>query len=111
MEKDVTNLIERLVLFEERLGVRLENLSAKITERLSSLPPYSRLDVMGELHVHNGMTLNQDTRLVFTIYDDSGRVIGTDHLGCFKKKFYGFEVFDRGFDLEPIRKPVPREKQ
>lgn len=96
MDRDITNLIERIELFEERLGVRLESLSAKIA---AGLLPLCYINIMGELHVHDGMTLNQDTQLIFAIYDDAGRVIGASYLSCFKKKFYGFEVFNVPFNL------------
>jgi hypothetical protein len=32
MSKDITHLIERLELFEERLGIRLEGLYAQISD-------------------------------------------------------------------------------
>jgi len=94
MDKDVSNLIERLELFEERLGVRLESLSATITGYATV---YVR--VMGELHVHEGMKLKQSTQLVAVIYDDSGRVIANVDNVYFKEKFYGFEVFQLIFNL------------
>ena len=85
MDKDASNLIERLELFEERLGVRLERVSAELRR--------GHVFVMGELHVTEGMTLDKDIWLIATFYDSEGRILDTQEMIYMKQKFYGFEVF------------------
>ena len=92
-EKDITHLIERLELFEERLGVRLEALSARIQLMDRSAGSYY-LNVYGELHPEHGTTLRENIDLVVSAYDPSGRVIGLGHTYFVTGKFFGFEAFN-----------------
>jgi hypothetical protein len=87
MSKDITHLIERLELFEERLGIRLEGLYAEISDDCQWVT------VNGEVHALEGMKLKQDINIVGAVYDNFGRVIVRNSWQVFKEKFYGFQVF------------------
>jgi hypothetical protein len=87
MSKDITHLIERLELFEERLGIRLEGLYAEISDDCRWVT------VNGEVHALEGMKLKQDISIVGAVYDNFGRVIVSNSWQVFKEKFYGFQVF------------------
>ena len=87
-KKNITHLIERLELFEERLGVRLERLSAIRGYRVDN-----DLMVSGELHAKPGRTLKETIELVVVVYDYSGRVIGLTRRTFVKGRFLGFEQF------------------
>jgi hypothetical protein len=65
MSKDITHLIERLELFEERLGIRLEGLYAQISDDCRWVT------VTGEVHALEGMKLNQNIKIVGAVYDNS----------------------------------------
>lgn len=91
---DVTSKIERLEVFEERLGVMLESLSAFVDD----VVPYF-LWVRGELHTRNGTELQEDVELMVAAYDSSGRVIGTGTRRYLAEDFFGLETFDLGFSL------------
>jgi hypothetical protein len=95
MSKDITHLIERLELFEERLGIRLEGLYAEISDDCRWVT------VTGEVHALEGMKLKQDIRIVGAVYDNSGRVLSTDDRGVFAAEFYGFKVFTLPIALPP----------
>jgi hypothetical protein len=95
MSKDITQLIERLELFEERLGIRLEGLYAEISDDCRWVT------VNGEVHALEGMKLKQDIRIVGAVYDNFGRVIVTISWQVFKEKFYGFQVFLLPITLPP----------
>ena len=88
---DVTNKLERLEVFEERSGVRLDSLSAFLKDWGDNDNIF--LTVSGELQSQVGTELQEDTYLVVAVYDSSGRIIGTDSLGFNSKDFFGLEIF------------------
>lgn len=89
--KDIANLIERLEAFEDRLGVRLESMSADIDE-ISDDSLY--LTVRGELHSNSGLVLEQNLELIVAAYDLAFRVVGTSKHYIESDAFYGFEIFE-----------------
>jgi hypothetical protein len=95
MSKDITQLIERLELFEERLGIRLEGLYAEISDDCQWVT------VNGEVHALEGMKLKQDIRIVGAVYDNSGHVLSTNDHGVLAAEFYGFKVFALPIELPP----------
>lgn len=88
-ERDVTDLIERLEAFEDRLGVSLEGLFAKMSDRYDM----TRIHVNGELHLREGTELKQLLEVVATVYDSSGRVLDVNEAILHPNSFYGFEAF------------------
>jgi hypothetical protein len=95
MSKDITQLIERLELFEERLGIRLEGLYAQISDDCRWVT------VTGEVHALEGMKLNQNIKIVGAVYDNSGRVLDIVENFVFAAEFYGFKVFRLPIELPP----------
>ena len=85
---DLTEKIERLELFEERLDVRLEGLSAFLDVDSNFL------HVLGELHPRDGTELNTCVELVVTAYEQDGRVAGTSSTSFDPENFFGFEAFN-----------------
>ena len=89
---DVTSRIERLEVFEERLGVTLESLSAFVEDYGTD---GSVLRVRGELQTRNGTELQEDIALVVAAYDTSGRIIGTSSSHYYRvAEFFGLETFE-----------------
>lgn len=102
--KDVTEQLQRLEAFEERMGVRLEALYADFHENQNGF----HLTVNGELHPREGTQLSQNMRVVVDAYDSSGRLIckSDDIFWC--EKFFGFQSFSiilnpRTSDLPKVR--------
>lgn len=91
-DQDITNLIERLEAFEDRLGVSLEGLFAVV-----DTSGYVRVN--GELHLREGTELNQDIEVVATVYDSSGRVIAASDHTFREDSFFAFEVFTFFMDV------------
>lgn len=89
--KDVTSLLERLEAFEDRLGVRLESLSAELNV-IDDESIY--LTVRGEFHPISGATLSQNIALVVAVYDSASRVVATGSQIFCESDFFGFEVFE-----------------
>lgn len=94
-KNDLTDLIERVEAFEERLGVRLEGLFAKVTRD-------DRFVINGELHARNGKKLARELKVVGTAYDSRGRVIDVNDRSFFADEFFGFEAFTMTLSYEDI---------
>lgn len=85
LEKSLLNKIERLEAFEERLGVRFENVTVKVDED-------GWVEVLFELHSNNP-TLEQTIKVECVVYDIDGKILGINYSYAIKDKFFGFEVF------------------
>ena len=88
--KDVTDKVERMEAFEERMGVRLDCLSAR-SEYFDDETTYVR--AMGELLSRRGDQLPQDIALVAAVYSN-GRVVGTSENYYNSDEFPGLETFE-----------------
>lgn len=90
---DITNKVQRLEAFEERLGVRLEAISA-----FESVPDDDDdevdISIRGELHSTNGTNITDHIDLQASFYDAEGRVIETSSDFIQADSFFGFHTFD-----------------
>src|ERR1035441_10481548 len=91
MDLDITHLIERLEVFEERVCVRLEALFANVSDGL--------LTMNGELHPREGTTIKQDIELHMEAWNSSGRLVAKSESYFSGDKFFGFEVFQMRVNL------------
>jgi hypothetical protein len=87
---DVTNKIERIVAFEERLDVTIESISAFLDDDGTDSIP---LKICGELIAKNGEELSQNIELVTAVYDVQDRIISKDSEYFNKDNFFGLEIF------------------
>lgn len=99
-KRDITDLVERMLRFEERLGVKLEGISAFITKEEDSV---FNVRVRGEIHAVAGDEISEDIDLVLSIHDSDGRVIDTTSDCYYAEKFFGFETFDLYCDIDTHR--------
>ncbi len=90
--EDVSQLIERLEAFEDRMDVNPEGLYASFTARSN------KLYVNGELYPRTGTELAENIQLVVTLYDKTGRVSDTKTTTMLSKGFFGFQAFSAVFD-------------
>lgn len=93
---DLTHILERLEAFEDRAGVRLSALYAKLDGNSGwtiNGKFESGIRINGELHPREGTNLTKSLKLVADAYDESGRLICTtsDHFN--QETFFGFETF------------------
>lgn len=91
-KKDITSLVQRLDAFEERLGVRIEALSA--FESNEEYEDEVDIKVRGELHSTSGTNLEDDINLELSVYDSEGRVISTGSDWIEAESFFGFHTFE-----------------
>lgn len=99
MAQDITNLIERLEAFEERLGVTLEGLFASVSD-------FGSVTVNGEIHSCNGAEIEQNTQVVVSVHDAAGRVLATNTQYFFAESFFAFETFS--MLLPPAAAPISK---
>ncbi len=93
LEKILLSKIERLEAFEERMNVRLENLSIKINDIDDG-----DFTLFGELHPRDGGTeLKGRINLMCIVYNAKGEIIKKKQDAIFPEDFFGFEVFDFDF--------------
>ena len=103
--KDLSHPIERLEVFEERLGIRFEGLCIvqKRCWDLEGSPDDGWLDieVNGEFHPKDGTEIKRSVDLVLNIYDcydSSAKVVATRSTRISAKTFFGFETFSISAD-------------
>jgi hypothetical protein len=96
---DLTHLIERLEAFEEQAGVTLDALFARIANPCGGcfLNGQGQLlpgvEVNGELHPREGLSLNQKMKVFADTYDSSGHLTFSRAVHFFPDVFYGYETF------------------
>ncbi len=91
-KKDITEIVQRLDAFEDRLGVRIEAMSA--FESKDEYEDEAEITVRGELHSVHGTSLDQNVTLGVYVYDAEGRVIETASRYIVAKSFFGFHTFE-----------------
>jgi hypothetical protein len=95
--RDLTHLIERLEAFEDRAGVRLDALYAKLDGNTvwkidGKDEPGIRIN--GEIHPREGTSLKQSVTLFAEGYDGLGRLFCTKSSQPFlPQTFFGYETF------------------
>lgn len=86
LESKLKKSVERLELFEEKLGVRLDNISVKTDE-------YYKITVLGEIFSSSGESLNQNIYLNANLYNSDGDLIGTESEYIDVEDFMGYDTF------------------
>lgn len=88
---DVTSIIERLEVFEERAGIRFEALSAQLNDHDEDEEYY--IQVQGEIHALEGTSLPHDVELKLLVYDSSQRLILSREDSVDSETFFAFDTF------------------
>jgi hypothetical protein len=94
LAKSLLNKIERLEAFEERLGVRFENISLKVLDN-------GWVNLMFELHT-DSTTLEETIKIEGTAYDVDGQILEVETTYAIKDRFFVFEVFKLSFQEDGI---------
>ena len=91
-ERDVSELLERFEPAEDRWGVRLEGLFAKMDQA------NRHVHLNGELHPREGHELSRDLEVVATVHDSSGKVVHKQTTSFYSESFFGFEAFSMSME-------------
>ena len=89
--QDITDKIERLEVMEEKLGISIESLYAAINKSNNKNEYFFELN--GEIHPTNGTTIDKTMRIVVSLHDDDGRVVGRKEHWVTPDSFFGLESF------------------
>lgn len=101
LAKSLLNKIERFETFEERLNVRLENVSVKIYENKS-------FSIYFEVHSTKGISLEESIKIQCVTYDAQGQILGLEYRHVLKETFFGFEVLEIYFRDQNILDEVTK---
>ena len=88
LAKTLFNKIERFEAFEERLGVRFENISVKVESD-------DRFRVFFELYSNSGTSLDEITVFIdFVVYDIDGKILKVMTKYADTEHFFAFQIFE-----------------
>ena len=96
IEAKLKKSLERLDLFEEKLGVRLDNISIR-TEAT-----YNQLSVFGEIYSLSTGPLTQSLVVNVNLYNSDGEIVSTQKSYLSNEKFLGYDTFECTFFQEQI---------
>jgi hypothetical protein len=91
LEKRLIKRIERLEVFEERLGVSIQKISLKLNEGWIWATLYC------ELHAINGTSIEDSLNLECVLYDNEGSIIDKESSYINANNFFGFELIKLTF--------------
>lgn len=98
LEKSLFQKIERLEAFEDRMKIRLENLSIKIDHN-------NWLTLFCEVHPVSGTSISEGMLIEVVIYDKEGVILNLKSKRLYEEDFFGFEVIELSFtDSELVDK-------
>lgn len=83
---DLSNKVERIEAFEERLGVRIENVSVWFDDEEEDI------SILFEFHSASGTTISQDITVEIVAYNNRGQIIAKEEDFYFQERFWGFET-------------------
>lgn len=86
--------IERIEAFEEKIGVRLENLNIEQEGRSFT----NRLKIFGEVLEIDEKAENQSFAINAVAYDANNKVINVDN--CYISDYHGYIAFDISLDFD-----------
>jgi len=94
--EDITKLVERLEVLEERMEVHLQSLYAGLRYYNDG-----SVDVVvrGELHPRNGTTLSHTLKLIVAAYDSSSKIVGHEDEIILAANFFAFGTFQIVVDV------------
>jgi len=91
-KKDITALVERQENFEQRAKVRIDAISAFLSD--ADDDGEQSVHVRGEVHAIDGTSISNDTELELSIFDGGGRVVETSSDYISAEAFFTFLTFD-----------------
>jgi len=97
-DKDVTHLIERLEVFEERAAIRLEAVSATLVGFFD----HETIQIYGEVHAQIGSTLDNDVEITAAVYDAGNKIVAARTCCIEAENFFGFEVFELQVNADKV---------
>lgn len=101
---EVTQLVERLELLEDKLGISISGLYASIEQRSWANPPDFLLQLNFDIVTGSGAELEDSFYLRAAAYNETGQAIGKDETFIYHKEFLGFD--SRSIEMVVNQKPA-----
>lgn len=90
LESKLKNSVERLELLEEKLGIRIDNISVKTSESFE-------IAVLGEIFSLSGDSLKHNININANLYNSDGDLIDTAYTYIYSEDFMGYDTFKINF--------------
>jgi hypothetical protein len=101
---EVTQIVERLELLEEKMGISISGLYASIVQRSWANPPDFLLRLNFDIVTGGGAALENSFYLRAAAYNEAGQAIGKDETFIYNKEFLGFD--SRAIEMAVDQKPA-----
>ena len=88
---EVTDLIERLELLEEKIGVSISGLYASMEPRIWATPPDFLVRMNFDIVSGGSMPLEDSFYLRASAYNNAGQIVGKGETYIYHKEFLGFD--------------------
>jgi hypothetical protein len=102
LSKKLKNSVERIEAFEEKLGIKIENVIVKVSDN------FNFIGVLFDLYALNGNSLDSSVYLTSTYYDEDNNLIGiSDQIYINNNDFMGFEscnIYGEVDDANKVKK-------
>jgi len=98
--KKLHSCIERLEVFEERIGLSIQNISIKIENYDKSFT------LLCEVIPINGTTIKEPLRIECVLYNNAGLIIGKNERNFVPENFFGFKVIEMPLCKKEIAQQV-----
>lgn len=103
-KSEITEIVERLELLEEKLGISLNGLYASIEPRAWASPPDFGLCINFDVLSTGGESLSESFYIRATAYNEAGQVVGKDDVFIHNVDFSGFD--SKSINMVAAQRPV-----
>ncbi len=94
--KSLLSKIERLEAFEDRVNIKIENISIKVYDG-------EKIDfflILFEVHPKSGTKIQENIEIECVLYNKDGAILQKENKYIREKNFFGFEVIEFGLNMD-----------
>jgi hypothetical protein len=89
-KKEITKIIERFDLLEEKFGITISGLYATCEYEPYGTPPYHEVEINFDLSSVSGGKLERNFKVISSAYNSAGQLLKTDSTRIYADDFMGF---------------------
>lgn len=90
-KSEITNIVERLELLEDKFGIVISGLYASCDSRPYNIPPDHVVIINFDVNSLAGGELERNLQINASAYNTAGQLLSTDNVFIIKENFIGFE--------------------
>ena len=99
-KSEITNIVERLELLEDKFGVSISALHASCDSRPFDSPPVYAVKINFDLNSSTGGELERSLKINASTYNTAGQLLRTEKAYITKENFIGFESIEMKFFVD-----------